>query len=164
MIIIIFCVGLLMLSAGIFLWLKYGENKLYYKSEVYCVLNAVGATICIITLVAGFILGGIYSHKRIIADEIALYQEENARIEKTVEMVVNEYKKYEHDTFTEITGEDAVTLVTIYPELKTDKIVTQQIEVYISNKNKILSLKEKELSYKVIAWWLFLKGDNNGTD
>ena len=38
-------------------------------------------------------------------------------------------------------NDDAVYLISLYPELKSDKLVKQQIEVYIDNNNEIKSKK-----------------------
>ena len=58
----------------------------------------------------------------------------------------------------ELKGESSITLVSLYPELKADTLVTKQIEVYIDNNKKIKNLKEKKINLSVKKWWLYFGG------
>lgn len=55
-----------------------------------------------------------------------------------------------------------MTLITLYPELKSDKLVQKQINIYVDNNKKIKILKEKQINGKVLKWWLYFGGKNNG--
>lgn len=88
-------------------------------------------------------------------EKIAMYQEENATIEQDIDRIVEEYLKYEHDTFLDLkTEENSITLVTLFPELKSDKLVQQQLEIYVANNAKIRSLKEKKIDITKLKWLL----------
>ena len=78
--------------------------------------------------------------------------------EKRVANVVTQYQEYEKKTFTAVVPEDSMTLVSLYPELKSDKLVQKQIDVYVENNKKIKSLKEKQINGKVLRWWLYFGG------
>lgn len=90
-----------------------------------------------------------------IDDKIAMYQEENAAIEEQISDMVEAYMQYESDVFTEIADKSPITIVTLYPELKSDKLVESQIEIYIDNNSKIKSLKESKIDANVTRWWAY---------
>lgn len=75
-----------------------------------------------------------------------MYQEENAIIEQDINRIVEEYLKHEQDTFAELkTEESSITLVTLFPELKSDTLVQQQLEIYVANNVKIKRLREERI-------------------
>ena len=117
-----------------------------------CVMIACG--------IALVFLGVSVSELPIIDDKIAMYQEENQNIENQIAEVVTQYQKYENDIFTGIAenNADAMFLITLYPELKSDTLVAKQIEVYVNNNQKIKELKEQKLYGKVYKWWLYFGG------
>ena len=88
-----------------------------------------------------------------IDEKIALYEEENIKIETQIAAVVNEYQEFEHSIITECKPESAMTLVTLYPDLKSDTLVAKQIETYIANNDKIKQLKEEKINQSIIGWW-----------
>ena len=51
--------------------------------------------------------------------------------------------------------ESSITLVSLYPELKSDELVKKQIAVYQENNKKIINLKEKQIDANVAKWWLY---------
>ncbi len=81
-----------------------------------------------------------------IDDKISMYQEENATIEENINTVVKNYMEYESKTFENLKDDDAINLVSLFPELKSDTLVSQQIEVYIANNEKIKELKEDKIN------------------
>lgn len=124
------------------------------------------ATVFFITLcsvVVFSILGtNIYDLAKTIASEsvidhkIEMYQEENTKIEQEVDNLVKEYIDHEHDTFAELKEEkNAITLVTLFPELKSDSLVKQQIEIYVKNNTKIKKLKEEKIDISLAKWKLY---------
>ncbi len=92
----------------------------------------------------------------IIDSKIEMYQEENSNIEQDIDKIVEEYLKHEHDTLSDLkTEESSITLVTLFPELKSDTLVQQQIEIYVANNAKIKSLKEEKINLAKIKWILY---------
>ena len=63
------------------------------------------------------------------------------------------YKR--QDTYGELKNESSITLVSLYPDLKSDELVKKQIEVYESNNKEIREMKEKKINLKVLKWWLY---------
>ena len=91
-----------------------------------------------------------------IDEKIAMYQEENATIEQDIDRIVEEYLKHEHDTFTDLkTEESSITLVTLFPELKSDTLVKRQLEIYVCNNTKIRKLREEKIDIAKLKWLLY---------
>lgn len=118
--------------------------------------------ICVV-FVGGFIVGlvlvafsgGKIINGRTIQPKIDMYQEENSNIEESMDVLIQQYMDYESSTYGNLKGESSITLVSLYPELKADKLVEQQLTIYIENNNKIKSLKEKQINISNSKWWLY---------
>lgn len=76
-------------------------------------------------------------------EKIQMYQEENENIESQAGQLVANYMEYESDTYEKFKSEDSITLVSMYPELKSDTLVNTQIEIYNDNNKKIKKLKKR---------------------
>ena len=113
---------------------------------------------CVITLVVSMCLAGKIAEGRILDDKIAMYTEENQKIEEQIGMLVEEYMNYESNTYIETKGENAISLVALYPDLKADELVKKQIEVYLANNQKIKELKEQNIMGDVYRWWTYFGG------
>lgn len=111
-----------------------------------------------VLLVIGMFLGISVSNGKTIDEKIVMYQEENNKIEKQIDTLVSNYMNYESDTYEKIKSESSITLVSMYPELKSDKLVEEQISVYEENNKKIRELKEDKINLKVKKWWLYFGG------
>lgn len=61
-------------------------------------------------------------------------------------------------TYAMTAPESSITLVSLYPELKSDELVKKQIAVYQENNKKIINLKEKQIDANVAKWWLYFGG------
>lgn len=119
----------------------------------------IGVIMFFISFIATIVLSIGYSNNRIIDKKITIYQEENQHIEEQIQAVVDNYMQYESETFDKITGDgDPITLVTLYPELKSNELVARQIEVYQENNQQIKELRCEKLDHQIEAWWLFFGG------
>lgn len=145
---------------GVFLIIGIGSFFLYEHSynDGFIGLGMFGIAIAILSVIAIVILGVDVSNLSVIDDRIAMYQEENAKIEEQIAEVVKQYQEYETDIFAEVNPDSAITLVSLYPELKSDSLVNSQIEVYVSNNQKIKELREEEITGSVKRWWLYFGG------
>lgn len=95
---------------------------------------------------------------RYLDESIAMYEEENQKIEQSIALTVENYQKYETDIFKDVSNshsESPMILLTLYPELKSDALVQKQIEVYVSNNEKIIELKAQKIRAKSSKWWLY---------
>lgn len=116
-----------------------------------------GMCFCVLFIIA-ILLGIIVSGGRTIDEKITMYQEENNKIEKQLDTLVSNYMNYESNTYEKFKSESSITLVSMYPELKSDKLVEEQISVYEENNKKIRELKEDKINLKVKKWWLYFGG------
>lgn len=131
------------------------EHATYSLETAAMALSALGFIGTIVALVVMFALMVTNSGNKVINEKIAMYQEENTVIEAQIEAVVKQYQEYESGIFADVTKESAITLVSLYPELKSDTLVQEQINVYIANNNKIKELKEDAIEASVVRWWLY---------
>lgn len=125
----------------------------------FAVLSWFGLAILLIAII---VLGVRVSQLSVIDSQIEMYQEENTQIEQQIANVVCQYQQYETEIFTTVAPEDSISLVALYPELKSDTLVQKQIDVYVANNEMIKALKEKQINGSVLRWWLYFGGDNNG--
>ena len=116
---------------------------------------AIGFVASVISIIAIVCLCVSVSNYRVIDEKIAMYQEENTKIEEQVAETVKQYQQYEADIFAEVAPDSAITLVALYPELKADTLVQSQVDVYIKNNEKIKSLKEDKINGTINKWWLY---------
>lgn len=124
----------------------------YFTSLWSCcgaVLIGIVDVICIIIMTC-YMFDGITSKSK-----ISMYQEENTKIETQIGDLVKNYMDYESDTYKEFKNESSITLVNLYPELKSDELVQKQMNIYLSNNDKIKELKEKEIDTKIGKWLLY---------
>ena len=120
------------------------------------VLIVVGSIAIVTVVVFSLCLINSLVQTYVIDDKIAMYEEQNSQIEEQIATVVHEYQEYESGIMTEIgDNESYITLVSLYPELKADALVSKQIEVYLNNNQIIASLKSQKLNERVYRWWLY---------
>lgn len=123
----------------------------------FTVPGAIASVICIVVMI--FVVNDVLTYNQ-MDDRIALYQEENVRIEEQIKTTVEAYQEYEKEIFEnidleKISGEKLILLASVYPELKSDTLVQELISVYVENNNQIKELKTKKLDYKISCWWLY---------
>lgn len=140
---------LTLVLVGVGIWI--GDGSDFFVATV-------ASFLFIIAFVGTIILGIQVKRLSVIDDRIEMYQEENARIEQQIADVVEQYQKYETDIFMEVAPESAVSMVALYPELKSDSLVQAQIEVYVANNNMIKDLKDQQIKGDVYRWWLYFGG------
>lgn len=158
MFILFFVMALIAFIVSMRLVFKYKKS---FKERENFFLTVFFITWC--SVVVFSILGtNIYDLAKTIASEsvidhkIDMYQEENTKIEQEVDNLVKEYIDHEHDTFAELKEEkNSITLVTLFPELKSDSLVKQQIEIYVKNNTKIKKLKEEKIDISLAKWKLY---------
>lgn len=96
---------------------------------------------------------------RVINEKIELYTNQNNEIENKIAVVVKKYMEHENKTFKDLkTDTSYITLTTLYPELKSDKLIEKEIDLYEANNEKIITLKEQKINERVYKWWLYFGG------
>ena len=151
MILVILVIGILMVTLGIVLYdkLDYGKDTI---GEIFQIIGAVAT---IISTIVTIVLLVCVLNRVNIDKKIAIYEEENTKIEQQIADTVKQYQEYETGIFTEVAPESSITLVALYPELKSDTLVQSQIEVYVENNKTIKELKSSAINAPVYRWWLY---------
>ena len=155
MILLIFGLCILMIVGGFIF-----DEKTGVDSDLCFGISGIGMVVGFFALLGLIIVGVNVKSLSVIDDRIAMYEEENTRIEQQIADVVEQYQKYETDIFREVAPESAVTMVSLYPELKSDSLVQAQIEVYTENNKTIRDLRDKQIKGNVYRWWLYFGGGN----
>lgn len=156
MLLVLIIIGAVILAVGLFIYTKWGRTL--YRNDyewVYYLLNIVGGTVLIVSIIITIIIGIEYSGHMTIDERIELYRQENANIESQMSVIVSEYMGFETETLEKFKNENSTTLVSLYPELKSNTLVTKQLELYVQNNQVIKSLECERLKYRIYAWWLF---------
>lgn len=108
-----------------------------------------------ISILLASIAGYNIINGRVIDAKIEMYQEENTKIENEMTLLVDKYMDYESETLSKFKNESSVTLVSLYPELKADELVQQQVSIYKNNNNQIKQLKLAKINISNWRWWLY---------
>lgn len=130
------------------------------EEDVAVGMLVVSGLVGVVTLIATIAVGAMVVNDSVLDDKIAMYTEENVIIEQQIAECVERYQVYEQGVFEKVSPTDAVAIVTLYPELKSDTLVQAQIETYVENNNTIKQLKEKKIDASVRKWWLYFGGNN----
>ena len=94
------------------------------------------------------VLGYTYDYYKIntlVDQKIQLYTEQNKDIENKVSVVVDKYLEHEKDTYARLKPKTKITLASTYPELQSNKLVQQQIQLYNENNKKITNCKLQKI-------------------
>ena len=152
MLIVLFIISLIFILISYFC-IKADDGEIDILFVIGTTISLIGIISIFIILVAVISCTIEISKSTVVDNKIAMYQEENKKIEKEITSVVNSYKDYEKEVISN-TGEMATILVR-FPELKSNKIVSKQIQVYVDNNNKIKELKEEKINNSIYKWWLY---------
>ena len=117
---------------------------------VVCILISIGLGI------ACSILWSEVATEFTIDQKIEMYQTENDRIETEIDMIVKEYMSHEKETFASVSPDsDTMVLISLFPDLKSDALVQQQMELHARNAAEIKRLKESKIDLAVKKWLLY---------
>lgn len=122
------------------------------------VFAGFGLFISVFALIGIFINIGILINGRTLDDKIAMYEQENAEIEQSVDVLVKDYYRHESDTYSSLTPENAVLFASAYPELQSNELATKQLEIYVENNNNIKELKKCQINLSKHRFWLYFGG------
>ena len=126
-----------------------------YDSFGIKVTSIISVVVSISFLIVICVLSSSIFTSSTIDSRISMYEEENAKIEESISTAVQGYMDFESETFTNLKDEDAMSLITLYPKLKSDTLVQQQIDVYLDNNAKIMELKEEKINVSKLKWLLY---------
>lgn len=117
-------------------------------------------TIIFIALAVLFCFLGIPGtiDSRYTDQKIQMYQEENEKIEEDVSVIITQYMEHENETFDMSKIESSTVLIQMYPELKSDELVSKQIDIYNENNKKIKKLKLEKIKNQKAKFYLYFGG------
>ena len=142
----------------IILLLSIGFSILFYSKQEDLdrdLFILVAAPILVIPLFIQILLIASLISGLNLDSRIELYQSQNAEIESKVQATVASYLAHERQAYKDLKPDNAIAVVSAYPELHSNELVKKQIEVYEDNNKKILGLKEEKLNQSVYKWWLY---------
>lgn len=119
---------------------------------VVIVLIIVIVVLIIVDAVLGY---DVAVKPQILEQKIAMYQEENQIIEAKIDALVEDYMKFEKETYGQFKSESLIELVSLFPELKADSLVSEQITVYLANEQQIKSLRQELIEIQGEKWLLY---------
>ena len=128
---------------------------IFIDNDIGEVFSGFGLFISVVALIGIIINIGILINGRTLDDKIAMYEQENAAIEQSVDVLVKDYYRHESDTYSSLTPENAVLFASAYPELQSNELATKQLEIYVDNNNKIKELKEDQINLSKNRFWLY---------
>lgn len=149
---------MLILLTVIFVGLTVIFLKIISDDDLSIIGVALFGICSFICIIAMLIVGGNLVNGNVIQDKIEMYKSENAEIDSQICEIVEGYKSYEKETFEKVSNKSANVLVELYPDLKTNELVQKQMEIYMSNKKKVVSLQEDLINQKPLRWWLYFGG------
>lgn len=114
--------------------------------------------------VGTFIASGIGINKLISQDvtrsEIRMLEEENNKIEEEFKVLIQTYMDYESGIIKDIdleniSSEKLLLITQVYPDLKANVFVQEQLRLHKENTDEIKSLKSQLLKSEVWRFWLY---------
>ena len=156
MITLLFIISITMLIISIIFNKKCKEARKDSTEWFTSIISFGLATAICLFITLGFTASVVSS--KYITEKITMYEQQNNQIEEQIDIVVKQYQEYESDTYAMTSSESSITLVSLYPDLKSDELVKKQIKVYTDNNKQITELKEEQINAKACKWWLYFGG------
>lgn len=145
---------LVILAIAIIFWISYAVYQKKECDDLSWGLS-MGALPVVLVLIAVLIIGIKCSNLSVIDQKIEMYEKENTKIEQQIEASVIAYQKHEKEVFSNVKTDSYIQLVSLYPELRSDTLVKEQIKTYQSNDKQIKILKQQAIDGNVLRWWLY---------
>ena len=113
-----------------------------FIGELIFISGLVGFILLIAVLVCTY---DYYETTTLADQKIKSYTEQNKDIENKVAIVVDKYLEHEKDTYATLKPKTKITLASTYPELQSNKLIQQQIQLYNENNKKITNCKLQKI-------------------
>ena len=149
---------LLAVFAVVFIISCHMLNRNYEPAELWLGVvfaSIIGLCIFVIVTIALFVK---VTDGRLLQAKIDMYEAENQKIEQDISNLVNQYMAHEGDVVDKVSNESSLTLVNLYPDLKSSDLVKQEIEIHTKNSAKIKKLKEQQIDTRNYKLWLYFGG------
>lgn len=122
-----------------------------------------GAWVIGLTIVAMIVLVALLSCCSLCDAKIAAREEHNAKIEEQIQTTIQYYIDYEKEIYgniklEDLQGEKLIMITSIYPELKANTLIQDQIALYKENNASILELRNQKINASAYKFWLYFGG------
>ncbi len=135
-----FCVILIILIA---IGLTINE---FVDTPVGSFLSFIFSVFLVICIIVEICMMDDIAEGKVIDEKIAVYEQENEKIETAINVLVKEYMTQEEKIMIKTANKESlITLVQLYPDLKSNDLVKKQMDIYVNNNKKIKKLKTKKL-------------------
>lgn len=122
--------------------------------ELDGLVTFAGGTI-VVLLIGLLIAGGGLINGRTYQKKIDILTEENDRIETDVAELVESYMEHENIIFDTAKSDSAITLINLYPDLKSSELVQSEIEIHNKNVEEIKQYRLKQAGLSNYKWMLY---------
>lgn len=112
---------------------------------------------CAVVIVVAAFVHVIPEYKQLdyIDTKIEYLTKQNAQIDDEIKLIVSSYQDHELEFYKEFGNVSSTTLITLYPELKSNELVNKQLDIYFANQQEIKELELKKIEGGVIRWWMY---------
>lgn len=131
------------------------KRRLDWDDPFWIVGAVFDGVAMLVVVIAMLVLGSTLAGAPAIDQKIEMHEAENNRIEIVIKAEVQNYLEHEHDTYVQIGNEDVEVLVIRYPELRSNELVQQQLQILRENNNIIRQLKTEKIDLIKVRWWLY---------
>ena len=151
---------LLLLIISSIVWIVFSLLYQHIDENFGCTVIIISIIVFVISLIGTLYNGINVVNSRYIDKKIVLYEEQNTEIETEINTIVENYMKFEAETYGKFKFEnaDGMALIQLYPELKSDELIKQQMQLHTENNANIKKLKEKQINCQANKWWLYFGG------
>lgn len=148
---IVFCVICIILIA---IGLTINE---FVDTTIGSCLSFIFSASLVLCIIVGICMMDDIAEGEVIDEKIAVYEQENEKIETAIDVLVKEYMTQEEKIMIKTANKESlITLVQLYPDLKSNDLAKKQMDIYVNNNKKIKKLKTKKLNISKTKWWLYL--------
>ena len=124
--------------------------------EAGCVIGIICIICAVVTLLVA-LLGIMPEYKKLdyIDTKIEYLTEQNTQIEDEIKLIISSYQDHELEFYKEFENVSSTTLITLYPEIKSNELVNKQLDIYFANQQEIKELELKKIEGGVVRWWMY---------
>ena len=154
MILVFLVLGIILTTIGIIIAVK--EDDWERGTVLISLISGIsGISIIFASLLAFFMCLAPITSQKAIDDKIAFYEEENQRIENSITIVVEKYLQHEEIVYDNLSVDDVNAYLVVYPELRSNDIISKQIDILTSNSEKLKELKSERADISTYKFWVY---------
>ena len=151
MILVFLVLGIILTAIGIIIAFREDD----WERDTVLVSFIPGIFLILISLIALMICIVPITSQKAIDNKIAFYEEENQRIENSITIIVEKYLQHEEIVYDNLSVDDVNAYLVVYPELRSNNIISKQIDVLTSNSEKLKELKSERADISTYRWWVY---------